>query len=432
MVRRAVFAFALSVAINAAARAQDVQTDPLQCWWRTSAGAIRVGEPFTVVLTCAVLETDAATVVVDQSRLEPSVVQFAPFEVLGGSHGADLRTDQRRFFQYEYRLRLIAENLFGKDVALPETKLSYRVQSKVGQKTSIQGRDQAYVLPAESIRVMSLVPADASDIRDAPAETFGDIDQRAFRANLFSVIGTVLFVLAGLLALLAVVRLARRYQKPSAAGDRLITDAAVLRGISRELSAVQRERDRGGWTPELAGRALAALRIAATYAVGRRASLMPAKPLGVDPNPNSQSQSATVNPQSATGNPHSAILNPQSSNLNPQSVEPGRLILQAGWPRGKRIAVSGSVTPQTVARELSRAKGSARRTELLESLAQALTAFTTAHFGRDGTLDDGALDQALATAKQVPRRMKIEQIWFMKRLAARRAGTKLDSRAWSR
>ena len=39
-------------------RAQTVQTDPLQCWWRTSAGAVRVGEPFTVVLTCAVLETD--------------------------------------------------------------------------------------------------------------------------------------------------------------------------------------------------------------------------------------------------------------------------------------------------------------------------------------------------------------------------------------
>ena len=112
----------------------NVETDPLQCWWRTSAGAVRVGEPFTVVLTCAVLETDAATVVVDQSRLEPSVVQFAPFEVLGGSHGADLRTDQRRFFQYDYRLRLIAENLFGKDVSLPETKLSYHVQSKVGDR----------------------------------------------------------------------------------------------------------------------------------------------------------------------------------------------------------------------------------------------------------------------------------------------------------
>src|SRR3954453_21199081 len=129
MLRNSLLGFFL-VAIGAApAPAQTVQTDPLQCWWKTSAGAVRVGEPFSVVLTCAVLETDAATVVVDQSRLEPSVVQFAPFEVLGGSHGADLRTDQRRFFQYEYRLRLITDTMFGKDAALPETKISYRVQS---------------------------------------------------------------------------------------------------------------------------------------------------------------------------------------------------------------------------------------------------------------------------------------------------------------
>src|SRR6266849_1858068 len=278
MVRRAVFAFALSVAINAAARAQDVQTDPLQCWWRTSAGAVRVGEPFTVVLTCAVLESDASTVVVDQSRLEPSVVQFAPFEVLGGSHGADLRTDQRRFFQHEYRLRLIAENLFGKDAALPETKLSYRVQSRVGQKTSLQGRDQAYVLPAQSVRVLSLVPADASDIRDTSGETFSDIDQRAFRANLFTVIGGVLLVLAGLLALLALVRVFARYRKPATASDRLIGDATILRGVGRELAAVRRQREESGWSPELAGRALAALRIAATYAVGRRVGHLPAIP----------------------------------------------------------------------------------------------------------------------------------------------------------
>ncbi|MBI3492908.1 MAG: hypothetical protein HY047_14190 [Acidobacteria bacterium] len=73
------------------AAAQAIQTDPLQCWWRTSAGAVRAGEIFTAVLTCAVLDTDAVTVVVDQAKLEPSVVQWAPFEVLGGSHGADLR-----------------------------------------------------------------------------------------------------------------------------------------------------------------------------------------------------------------------------------------------------------------------------------------------------------------------------------------------------
>src|SRR6266511_32267 len=145
---------------------QNVEIDPLQCWWRTSAGAVRVGEGFQVVLTCAVLETDTATVIVDQSKLEPSVVQFAPFEVLGGSHGADLRTDLRRFFQYEYRLRLIAENEFGKDVPLPEMKLSYHVQSRVGQNAAIQGREQSYVLPAPSVRILSLVPGDAADIRD--------------------------------------------------------------------------------------------------------------------------------------------------------------------------------------------------------------------------------------------------------------------------
>src|SRR6478672_2647500 len=152
--KKLVFALMLAAAGVSNAAAQTVQTDPLQCWWRTSSGAVRVGEPFTVVLTCAVLETEETKVVPDQTRLEPSVVQFAPFEVLGGSHGADLRTDQRRFFQYEYRLRLIADGLFGRDVALPDTKISYKIQSKVGQKTSVQGRDQSYVLPAQSVRVL--------------------------------------------------------------------------------------------------------------------------------------------------------------------------------------------------------------------------------------------------------------------------------------
>src|SRR5438046_6821066 len=69
--------------------AQDVQTDPIQCWWRTSAGAVRVGEGFSVVLTCAIVETDAATVVVDRSRLEASVVPLAP------SDGARVRPADR-------------------------------------------------------------------------------------------------------------------------------------------------------------------------------------------------------------------------------------------------------------------------------------------------------------------------------------------------
>jgi hypothetical protein len=374
--------------------AQDVSTDPLQCWWRTSAGAVRVGQPFTVVLTCAVLETDAATVVVDQSRLEPSVVQFPPFEVLGGAHGADLRSDQRRFFQYEYRLRLISENMFGKDAALPETKISYRVQSKVGQKTAIQGRDQTYVLPAQSVKVLSLVPADASDIRDtSSAENFTDIDRRAFRANLFAVIGAVLFVVAGLLALLALVRLFRRYRTPATAVERPISDAAILRGAGAELRAVRRERENGGWTPELAGRALAALRIPATYAVGRKIGF------------------ATMT-----------------------APQPGGLTLRTGWLRRKQIVISGAVTPQTIAREQARGAANAKRGAMLDALANALATFTTAQYGRvDTKLDDSALDQALGASFDVLKRVRLEQTWIMKRLAARRGPiAPMETRVWSR
>ncbi len=398
--KRTVFALLLVAAAGSRLAAQDVSTDPLQCWWRTSTGAVRVGEPFSVVLTCAVLETDAATVVVDQSRLEPSVVQFAPFEVLGGSHGADLRTDQRRFFQYEYRLRLIAETMFGRDAALPETKISYRVQSKVGQKTAIQGRDQTYLMPSQSIRVMSLVPADASDIRDTSVETFGDIDQRAFRANLFTVVGAVLFVVAGLLALLAVVRLVRRYRTPAAEAERLISDGAILRGVGRELTAVRRERDSGGWTPDRAGRALAALRIAATYALGRR-----------------------------VGN---AVVNQRSQAVSPST---GQLVLRTGWPKGKTIAVSGAVTSGTAMRELARGNGDAKRGVMLDSLVQALSALTVAQYGRaEAKIDDATLDSALDTAFQVLKRMRREQMWMMKRLAAWRGGAAapVETRAWSR
>src|SRR5580765_4178409 len=128
MGRSTMLGIGLAAALATTAAAQNVETDPLQCWWRTSSGAIRVGETFTAVLTCAVIDTDEVKVNVDESRLDPSVAQFVPFEILGGSHAADLRNGDRRFFQYEYRMRLIAENMFGKDVVLPETKLTYRIQ----------------------------------------------------------------------------------------------------------------------------------------------------------------------------------------------------------------------------------------------------------------------------------------------------------------
>src|SRR5258708_14360031 len=98
MCKRLVLGIVMALAGTALASAQETQSaDPIQCWWRTSAGAVRVGEPFAVVLTCAVIETDAAQVVVDQSRLEPSVHPFPPLEVLGRPHRAALPADAPPF-----------------------------------------------------------------------------------------------------------------------------------------------------------------------------------------------------------------------------------------------------------------------------------------------------------------------------------------------
>jgi hypothetical protein len=399
------------------AAAQTEQADPLQCWWRTSSGAVRIGETFSVVLTCAVLESDAAKVIVDQSKLEPSVVQLAPFEVTGGSHGADLRRDERRFFQYEYRLRLIAENLFGKDVPLPETKISYHVQSTVAQGAAIQGRDQSYVLPAQSIRLMSLVPADASDIRDTTSETFADVDQRSFRASLLIVIGGVLLALAGLMALLALVRLFGRFRKPATKSDRLVTDSAILGAIGRELKAVQRARDDGGWSPALAGRALGALRAAATYALGQRVAQSPAL----------KSRASSI---------HSTITTLRSPSAGGEgrdiSAMDGQLTVGGRWPGSKAIVVSGSVTPRMVARELARGDIPASRAALLESIEQALTRFTTAQYGRETALDEAGLDESLATGFRVARRLRMEQLSPLKRFGRRRPAAEVATRAWSR
>ena len=385
---------------------QTTKADPIQCWWRTSAGAVRVGEPFSVVLTCAVLETGEVKVVPDQTKLEPSVVQFAPFEVTGGAHGVDLRTDDRRFFQYEYRLRLIAENLFGKDVVLPETKIAYRVQSRTGQGTSIEGRDQTYVLPAQSIKVLSLVPADASDIRDAGAETFGDIDQRAFRANLLTVVGGILFALAALLGILAVVRLVARYRKPTDAAEHVMPDLAVLRGVGRELAAVRREREGGGWSAELATRALAAMRVIGSYATGRRVS---------------KTAQSTVDSRQST------------VDAAPLS---GQLVLWTGLPlKRKQVVVSGSSTAATIAREAARrsTNGGAKRVQELETLQQALSRFTAAQYGRDGSFDDVALDESLDSGFQLLRRLKLEQTWPMRRFMRRHAPVAaMGTKVWSR
>jgi hypothetical protein len=384
------------LAAAAPASAQTVEVDPLQCWWRTSAGAVRVGEPFSVVLTCAVVETDAVTVVPDQGPLEPTAIQLPPFEVLSGTHHADLRADGRRFLQYDYRLRIINEDVFGKDVAIPELKVTYRVRTQVNG-AAIEGMEKTYNLPVLSMRILSLVPAGATDIRDATASTFGDIEDRLFRANALTTLGGVLFGLSAIFALVALVRAIARYRRARPAAAGVVSDADILRGMRIELARIGRARQ-GGWTPELSGRLLTALRVIAAFALS--------KPAG-----------------------HLAAV-------AGRETQDGYLDVRGGWTRGKRVSVFGYITPLDVSREtISKANDpsmSAERLALLEDLRGALARLTAGQYGQEPWQDAG-LDEALDVGSRVMKRVRIDRLWPVRTFrAASRATVDFRQRVWSR
>lgn len=330
-----------------------VEVEPITCWWRTSTSAVRTGEPFGLTLTCAVLETEATKIVPDFSKLEANVVQLPPFEVLGGTHPPDVVTTGKRFFQYDYRLRVVAEDAFGADVAVPPLEISYRVESQVPGGDSVQGRDQSYALPRASIRLISLVPGDTTDIREAPAPAFVAIESRVSRANLFQTIAGVLFALAGVVALVMLLGLLRRKTTTTEASRTRVAPRTILRAVANELAHVQRA-SRGGWTSDLAGRALSALRIAGSYATGRAVGQRPVK--------------------------------------DGETPVDGELLVSRGMGRSKAL-VSGSVTPESAPD--TKAAG----------LAAALRTFTTARFGRREEVGSAA-DEALETAIRITRQQR--------------------------
>jgi hypothetical protein len=362
-----------------------VPVDPIRCWWRTTTSAVRVGETFTVVLTCAVLELDTVKVVADQTRLDATAVQLPPFEVIGGVHPPDLRTEDHRLFQYEYKLRIINDQAFGTDVKLPQMRLSYRVQTRAAAGGSIEGREQLYVLPVESIRVLSTVAADATDIRAAPPATFADIEARSFRANSRIVAGGVSFALAAVAGLAAVVQLVRRYRATKPDTKRLASDPVILREVDRELEAVQRQRDAIGWTPELAARALALFRIAAGYALSQ---------------PVSQAAAAGAN-----------------------GAETGAVVVTTRRWRGrsKHVIVSGTATPQTFTDVRTATSTNGRGSSdprRLEQLQSVLIQFTRAEYGRSDHLDTAALDESMTAGRDVVRQLKSEHAWWMQKLSS--------------
>ena len=244
--------------------------DAVRCWRRVSRNAVFVGERFTMTVTCRFVETDAARTRPDEAALEPATLDLAPFEVLSGERLGDVLTGPYRFSQYDYTLRLITESAFGEDVDIPALELSYRIERRVGDNPVVPGRELTYVLPPEPVRVLSLIPESADDIRDLPPAGFGAAQARELRASLLGLLSALFGIAALGLAVLGAMRALRDRTGAAAVTERRLSPALVAHRALEELTRVRRAAAGNGWTRDTAGRALTALRIASAVALSRR------------------------------------------------------------------------------------------------------------------------------------------------------------------
>lgn len=361
----------------------NVENDPIRCWTRTSAGAVRIGETFTVTLTCAVIETDLVQVVPDESKLGVAVVQMTPFEVAGGYHPQDIKTNSRRFFQYDYNVRMINPDAIGTDVPIPLMQVTYRVNSRIAGNQQMQGREMSYVLPPMWVKVMSVVPQDAMDIRDTDDASFARVERISDRAGVLQVGAVTLMVLGGVMTLIGLISIARRATKHTTGPqERFLSRPALMRLAVRELSAAQQEGMAGGWSDAALSRAAGALRLAAAGAADR---------------PISQ---RTVDADTIAAD--------------------GRFVISR-MGRFKRTAISAAVTGDDLDRALRRAPDGSARRQLLEELQQTLRALSAAQYSRPGT-DRSGIDTLVNKALDLARQVRSQRSWpreWLRRLTAR-------------
>jgi hypothetical protein len=368
--------------------------DPIRCWWKADKDAVLVGEQFTLTLTCAVLEANRIKVVADAKQFDPAALQIKPFEVLGGIRHEDVQSPPWHYFQYEYNARLVGEGFFGQDVDIPALKITYSVQSAATGEA--EGQDQTVVLPALPVRVLSIVPKNATNIRDGSNETFAAIEKRLSRSIGALAAAGILFGFAVVLVGLAGLHAIGGYRKHKRPLARSLSTAAVLRGCLRAIGRLKSEIARDGWTAESAGRAMAVLRVAGAVALGR-----PVTQKVVDGRAEGQT---------------------------------GQLIVRCGIFGRKRSLVSAPTTADAITRRFAEGAPVEPRVQAtLEDIREALLTFNGAHYGRNGELDTTALDAALERAAGALRGLRFAALWPVRATSAlaKSAGIRRAA-AWSR
>jgi hypothetical protein len=378
------------------ADAGSIETSPINCWWKTDKGAVHIGELFGLTLTCRVLETGGMKVVPNLSEFEPTSIELTPFDVLEGARQDDLVSTPWRYIQYVYTVRLLGEEFFGRDIAIPATNLTFRIQT--GGAETVEGTEHRYGLPSMPIRILSLLPAQAADIRDPDVDTFGDLEARRFRAMLELVASAIFFGFAAVAAIVAGIRVRERYRTRGPVVEQTVPVGTVLGGCVRELDRVRAEALRDGWSSSLAARALAAFRVAGAIALRQPVA--------------------------------------QTFVTGDAPTREGQLALRQGLLRRRHALVSASITADAIDR--LRVAGNGGRSpdaglDVLDQIREALIALNTVRYGRVGRVDAQALDRTLDNGCSALRRWRVARLWPARAAAVLpKAATLFGTGVWRR
>jgi hypothetical protein len=368
--------------------------DALSCWWKADKSSVRIGEEFTVTLTCRLVETGRETTVINESLIDPNVLALPPYQVKNGRRYKDIirvlpgpdGSVTLRYVQYTYDAKLMGEGFFGKDLPLPSLEIRYHVDLATNKDVVTPGKERTYILSPLPMRIQSLVPRDADTIRDTGNETFGDIEgHRKKMVIAFIAAGIfLLFALAVTLPILVRVVRSRRVNVFNGTG---FHDRALLTRLVREMERIEKMRRISPWDDVSIGKVLSVFRIGGSLALARRIIQTP------------------VEVESCG--------------------REGQLELSKGfWPPTK-VLVSASLTPEEMADEMTGANrqgaAAARHKALLAETQKAFAAFNVVHYATPGnTAGRETLDGALNTGLKLLRALQHDH--FLPVHAMRAAG----------
>jgi hypothetical protein len=380
--------------------------DALSCWWKSDKSSIRIGEEFSVVLTCRSAETGRERTVLNESLLDPNALALPPYQVKNGRRYKDIirilpgpdGPVTLRSVQYAYTVKLIGEGFFGKDVPLPPFEIRYHIDLVTNKDAVTPGKERTYVLPPLPMRIQSLVPKAADAIRDAGNETFGDIEGRR-RNAVIAFIAAGIFLLLPLAVMLPILVRAIRGKRESVFNGTVFRDKDLLRRLAGELDRVEKHCRAASWDEASIGTVLSVFRVGGALAIGRRIAQAPVE-------------------------------------VGTRGRE-GQLELRKGfWPRTK-VLVSASLTPEEMADELAGADwqgvGKARRKALLDETQRAFAAFNETRYATPGNAAGReALDGALKKGLRLLHELRHDHFLFVRVMRAAIERCARWGRQWKR